>query len=171
MNPEKPRWEGLFLGWLLLAMALLAFIQVVMRYLFHSGFSWGEELGRYLCLLLTFLGAALGVERGSHFSMDALNRILPEGAQVWQERLINLLAAAIYAVVAYFGIDQIIRLHRFASHSPAMQLPMTIPYLVIPLGCGLMAWRSLRRVWRPAGGSGEKAAAARATETGIGAGR
>ena len=148
-QPQRARYEGLFLGWLLLGMALFAFLQVVLRYLFHSGFAWGEELNRYLCILLTFAGAALGVERGSHFSMDALSRVLPARTRIWLERLVLLLSAVIYGIVAGYGILQVIRLQRFASHSPALQLPMSGLYLIIPLGCGLMAWRSLRRIFHP----------------------
>lgn len=135
--------EGLILGWLLLVMALLAFVQVVMRYLFHSGFSWGEEVNRYLCVVLTLGGAALGIEKGSHFTMDALYRVLPERVKPFLTTLIHLLSALIYAVVAGYGTVQIRRLYRFSSHSPALQIPMFIPYLVIPLGCSLMAWRCL----------------------------
>jgi len=146
--------EGLVLGWLLLGMALLAFVQVVMRYLFHSGFSWGEEVNRYLCVVLTFGGAALGIEKGSHFTMDVLYRILPEQVRPFLESLIHLLSALIYTVVAGYGIIQVSRLYHFSSHSPALQIPMFIPYLVIPLGCSLMAWRSLRLVFRPVAAAG-----------------
>jgi len=146
--------EGLVLGWLLLGMALLAFLQVVMRYLFHSGFSWGEEVNRYLCVVLTFGGAALGIEKGSHFTMDALYRIMPERFKPFLASLIHLISALIYAVVAGYGIIQVSRLYRFSSHSPALQMPMFIPYLVIPLGCSLMAWRSLRLLFRPVAAAG-----------------
>ncbi len=146
---RRARCEGLFLGWLLLGMALFAFLQVVLRYLFHTGFSWGEELNRYLCILLTFTGAVLGVERGSHFSMDVLRRVLPPGLSLWVERLVLLLSAMIYAVTAWYGFIQVARLHRFASHSPALQLPMSGLYLIIPLGCTLMAWRSLKAIISP----------------------
>ncbi len=155
-HPKRARYEGLLLGWLLLGMALFAFLQVVLRYLFHSGFAWGEELNRYLCILLTFAGAALGVERGSHFSMDVLQRILPPGARIWHERITLLLTAIIYGVVAGYGINQVVRLQRFSSHSPALQLPMSGLYLIIPCGCGLMAWRSFRRIFTTASASADQ---------------
>ncbi len=139
--------EGLILGWLLLGMALLAFVQVVMRYLFHSGLPWGDEVNRYLGVVLTFAGAALGVEKGTHFSMDILCRILPERFRPLLVKLIHLLSALIYAGVAGYGVIQVNRLYRFSSHSPALQMPMYIPYLIIPLGCSLMAWRSLRLIF------------------------
>ncbi len=152
---EKARKiEGLLLGWLLLGMALLAFVQVVMRYFFHSGLSWGDEVNRYLGVVLTFVGAALGVEKGSHFSMDVLYRVLPERLQPLLKKLIYLLSALIYAGVAGFGIIQVGRLYHFHSQSPALQLPMYIPYLIIPLGCTLMAWRSLCLIFRGGAGNG-----------------
>jgi len=156
---ESRQVEGLVLGWLVLGMAVLAFVQVVMRYLFHSGFSWGDELNRYLCVVLTFGGAALGVEKGSHFTMDAaLHRVLPEKIRPFLEILIHLISALIYVVVTGYGIIQISRLYRFSSHSPALQIPMFIPYLVIPLGCSLMAWRSLRLIFVRNVGGGENSA-------------
>ena len=141
------QFEELFLGWLLLSMAVIAFIQVVMRYFFHSGFAWGEEINRYLCILMTFMGASLGVKRSTHFSMDAIHRILPEIGQKILARLVHLLTAIIYAVVTWYGVIQIMRLARYGSHSPAMQIPMVIPYLVIPLFFALMTARSLIKAW------------------------
>ena len=139
--------EELLLGWLLLSMAVIAFIQVVMRYFFHSGFAWGEEINRYLCILMTFMGTALCVKRGTHFSMDALHRVLPEKGQKILAHLVHLLTAIIYATVTWYSVIQIMRLARYGSHSPSMQIPMVIPYLAIPLFSGLMTIRSLIKAW------------------------
>ncbi|MBN2232481.1 MAG: TRAP transporter small permease [Deltaproteobacteria bacterium] len=142
-------FEELALGWLLLGLAVLAFIQVVLRYAFHTGFSWGEEISRYLCVLLTLMGAAIGVRTGAHFSMDALRRLAsPFWARIL-DAVVNLVCAAVYATVCGYGTMQVLQLNRFGSTSPALSLPMALPYAVIPLFALVMTLRSLLAVIRP----------------------
>ena len=69
--------EELVLGFTLLGLAIFVFIQVVLRYGFHFAYSWAEELGRYMTIFFTFLGASLGIKYGTHFSVEALVQYLP----------------------------------------------------------------------------------------------
>jgi C4-dicarboxylate transporter DctQ subunit len=146
------------LGWLLLGIAVLAFIQVVLRYAFHTGFPWSEEISRYLCVLLTFMGAAIGVRRGSHFSMDALRRLASPFWRRLLDALANLICTAVYGTVCWFGVIQVLQLHRFGSTSPALSLPMVLPYAIIPLFALVMAGRSLLAVFLPPPAAGKPAA-------------
>ena len=66
------RLEEGVLGISLLGLALMAFVEVLGRYLFNHSFTWFEEFSRYFGVFLTFLGASLGVKHGVHFSMDLL---------------------------------------------------------------------------------------------------
>ena len=54
--------------------------QVLTRYVFQHPAAWPEEAARYLFVWVALLGAALGVDRGVHFSLDLLTSRLPAGA-------------------------------------------------------------------------------------------
>lgn len=57
---------------ILATMSILVFINVVLRYGFHSSISMTEELSRYLFVWLTFLGAILAFNENQHVRVTML---------------------------------------------------------------------------------------------------
>jgi C4-dicarboxylate transporter, DctQ subunit len=132
----------------LLGLSVLAFVQVVARYLFGVSFTWFEELSRYLGVFMTFLGAGLGVKYGLHFSMDFMvERVPPKAARVM--RLVSaLIAVALFLTLAWLGGQHCAKLMHFNALSPAMKIPMFWAYLPIPFFSLVMAARFGLRAWR-----------------------
>lgn len=58
-------------------MVALVFGNVVMRYLFNSGFAAAEELARLMFVWLIFLGAILALRHHGHLGVDMLQAKLP----------------------------------------------------------------------------------------------
>lgn len=135
--------EELTLGFTLLGLALFVFVQVVLRYGFHFAYSWAEELGRYLTIFLTFLGASLGVKYGTHFSMEAVVQYLPDRSQHLVKAVANLICGLFFLLVIYFAWLQIEKLHRYGASTATLHLPMYVPYLPIPLFSLTMGLRFL----------------------------
>src|SRR5262245_65799321 len=61
----------------LVAMCVLVFSNVTLRYLFNSGIPTSEELSRWLLVWLTFLGAIVALRQHAHLGVDTLVRALP----------------------------------------------------------------------------------------------
>lgn len=61
----------------LLAMVIMVFGNVVMRYVFNSGILISEELSRYAFIWLTYLGAMVAMREGGHLGVDTLIKHLP----------------------------------------------------------------------------------------------
>jgi TRAP-type transport system small permease protein len=61
----------------LLAMVLMVFGNVVMRYAFNSGILISEELSRYAFIWLTYLGAMVAMRDGGHLGVDTMIKHLP----------------------------------------------------------------------------------------------
>ena len=135
--------EELFVGYLLLIIAFGATFQVVMRYGFNIAYDWFEEWARYLTVLVTFVGAGLGVKYGTHFSMEALTQYVPDRFAHLLKVLANLVSSFIMAVVCYFAWVQIGKLYRFEVLTPATQVPMWIPYLPIGIFSAVISFRFL----------------------------
>ncbi len=114
----------------------IIFVQVVLRYVFESPFSWAEELARYLLIWITCLGSAYAIRDGMHISINYLRNKLDGFAQ-------SAISALIYVLVLVFFIFCIkegtaFSLAQWTQRSTAMQIPMTIPYAAIPLGFAIM---------------------------------
>lgn len=65
----------------LLAMVLLVFGNVVLRYVFNSGIDVSEELSRWLFIWITFLGAIVAVRDRAHLGTGFLLNRLGDGGK------------------------------------------------------------------------------------------
>ena len=139
--------EELLLGFTLLGLAIFVFLQVILRYGFHFAFSWAEELGRYLTIFLTFLGASLGVKYGSHFSMEALSQNLPHRYRHLMKAVVNLICGLFFVLVIYFSWQQIGKLHRYGASTATLHVPMYVPYIPIPFFSITIALRFFYRCY------------------------
>ena len=131
----------------ILGLAVIAFVQVLCRYLLGFSFTWMEELSRSLAVFIAFLGASIGVRQGTHFSMDLLyEKLASDRARHILQVIVYGLSAAIFAVVAWFGLEQVMKLRGFGVVTSALRVPKYWAYVPIPFFSVIMAVRSLSRV-------------------------
>ncbi|MCJ0762325.1 TRAP transporter small permease [Variovorax terrae] len=61
----------------MVAMVIMVFGNVVLRYVFNSGITMSEEMARYCFIWLTYIGAMVAMRDGGHLGVDTLVRHLP----------------------------------------------------------------------------------------------
>jgi TRAP-type C4-dicarboxylate transport system permease small subunit len=66
----------------LVAMVIMVFGNVVLRYAFNSGILVSEELSRYCFIWLTYIGAMIAMRERGHLGVDTLVRRLPRTGKV-----------------------------------------------------------------------------------------
>ncbi|MCR5346486.1 MAG: TRAP transporter small permease [Fretibacterium sp.] len=124
------------------------FVNVVLRYAFSASTSWAEELIRYLMIWITFIGGCVCVRRGAHIRMDFIMTMMPRQVGLWLTRLVYVLAAAFCAALCWYGTRLMIFTVARGQTTPAMGLPMWLPYAAMPLGSALMALHFLQELFR-----------------------
>ena len=114
----------------------IIFVQVILRYVFQSPFSWAEELARYLLIWITCLGSAYAIRDGMHISIGFLQSKLKGSAQT----VVRMVTYAVTLVFFIYCIKEglVFSLAQWTQRSTAMQIPMTLPYIAIPLGFAIM---------------------------------
>lgn len=112
-------------------MVIVTFAQVLARFVFNNPISWSEEVARFLFVWITLVGAAHAVSFAKHFAVDFLFARLSPATQKWVNKLILLCVLAFALLMLGYG-GYVTNFTRFQV-SPALLLPMTIPYLCIPL--------------------------------------
>ncbi|WP_332824462.1 TRAP transporter small permease [Ramlibacter sp.] len=65
----------------LVAMVIMVFGNVVLRYAFNSGILVSEELSRYFFIWLTYIGAMIAMRERGHLGVDTLVRRLPRAGK------------------------------------------------------------------------------------------
>lgn len=138
--------EGYILSLTFVSLALIATVEVVCRYVFDFSFTWFVEIGRYLGIFATFLGASLAVKKGCHFSTEVLGGILSPKARRVQKAFIGLICGSFLSVLAYYSFRLVLKQHSFGTTSPTLQMPMYIAYLPIPVFSSIMAFRFFKSI-------------------------
>ena len=79
--------EACFIVPLMFLMSIIIFVQVVMRYVFHSSLTWSEEMARYLFVWLVYFSVAYTAKKEAHIRIDAAINIYPKKARPFPENL------------------------------------------------------------------------------------
>lgn len=135
------RAEEIIIGTLIFLASLILFSNVVARYLFNAGFPWAEEVVRYQIVWMVFLGASVAAREGIHIGVDILAKFSPPSVAKLIRLLVNLISVVFALMLVFFGADLISQTRMFGQVSPALQVPMWLVQLAIPVGGGLMAIR------------------------------
>jgi TRAP-type C4-dicarboxylate transport system permease small subunit len=117
--------------------SILVFGQVVSRYCFEYTPVWSEELSRFLIVWSIFIGVAIGVRKNQHIGVDAIIRFLPHKLKLASEVLLNLIGVVVIAILIYSSFEFIGHTMEYEQLSPAMRIPMYIPYIAMPVGLSL----------------------------------
>ena len=114
-------------------MTVVVLAGVFFRYVLEAPLPWSEELARYLMVWGASLGASVAFEQGSHVAVTLLLDKFPRRVG----KLLTLIAQIV--IIGFMTIvvkEGFVLAHELKiQESTAMELPMTWPYLAIPVGC------------------------------------
>lgn len=128
---------------LLSLMALLAFANVVTRYIFHLPLAFTEELEVNALVWLTLLGTASAFRRRRHLRMLFLQDKFSRPVRCWLNKCIALLGIGLFSVLGYLGYQQILEEKFLEITSESLNLPQWMYTICIPIGCLLIVIRIL----------------------------
>ncbi|MCO5105766.1 MAG: TRAP transporter small permease [Burkholderiaceae bacterium] len=112
------------------AICVILFAQVVFRYAGDS-LGWSEEVSRHLLVAITFLGGTVAYKRASFIGLQGIGHSLGPAFQRSVVLVLQVLTLACFALIAWFGAAYTIKAAEHTSAS--LQIPMSIPYSVIPI--------------------------------------
>ena len=140
--------EEYVLCFMVLQMGLSIFLQVVLRYTFHTAITWLDELVHIEVVLLTFFGAGLGIKYGSHISVDILKKSVKEPFQSLLEVLNHLVIAVYVMLVVYFGAGLIKLMAARPHFTPTLRIPKHYLYFIVCVGLSLICIRSILKSYQ-----------------------
>lgn len=123
-----------------LAMVVLAALQIVMRNVLGMGLLWIEPLLRALVLWIGLLGAVVASRDGQHIALDVLTRALPPR---WRRPLRGagcLFTTLVCGALAWHGVRYVLLEYDFAGTAFA-DVPTWAVVVIIPLALALIGIR------------------------------
>lgn len=134
------KWLEKFLKFLVAVgngvMLLLVFAQVITRYCFNYTPYFGEELARYLFVWVVFLSLPLVARYGGHMAIETLTSRASGSYLKFLNICADIFSIAFLLIMVVYGIQMVIRTSY--QTSPALMVPMSWVYVVIPFGCAIM---------------------------------
>jgi C4-dicarboxylate transporter DctQ subunit len=128
----------ILVGAIMTGTAFVLFVNVVLRYVFHYGMSWAEEVTRYIMLWTVFIGAGVISREGTHVSMEAFFNIWPEKFKRIGFLAINIFCIATIVAIFFFGMGIVKMVIETGQTSEAAFIPMWLIYGAFPIGSILM---------------------------------
>lgn len=112
----------------------LVFLDVVLRFVFNTGFIWLQELTLYSAAWMVILGAGWAIRHGAHIGISVFVNRLPSG----RRRLVALLALLlcfVYCCLFLYGSAVYLqKLYTIGIEMEDIAFPKWIAMLVLPLG-------------------------------------
>ncbi len=140
------RIEDGILVLILVAMVLLAFVQILLRNVFGIGLIWIEPLVRQMLLWVALAGAMVATRDHNHITVDAVSRFLPPGRIRPAARLLcDAFSALICGLLTYATFLVFYREFQDPLLGDILPgLPHWGSLLTLPLAFGVMTLRFLR---------------------------
>ena len=108
--------------------------QVASRYLLGAPSSFTDELARYLMIWIGILGAAYVSGRNMHVAIDVLPSRLNENTQKRLKLIVRVLIILFCLGAMVIGGSRLVYItHVLDQNSPALQVPLSLVYVVIPI--------------------------------------
>jgi C4-dicarboxylate transporter DctQ subunit len=93
---------------------------------------------------LVFLGIAAAARKNSHFSVEVAFLLSPKRFHKYLRAFIMVMVVFFTTVVSGLAIKFVINLHKMGQISPSLGIPIWMMYAAIPIGCFLMALRTVQ---------------------------
>ena len=122
-------------------MTVVVLLQVLGRYVFNYSIDWSTETATFAQIWMVLLGAGIAMRRKLHVGVDVLVQVLPR--QLQRLFLIVTLVLCLWFLgVAIEGSFRLIKIGLIQT-SPALTIPMWLPYLSLPVGLSYFAFEFL----------------------------
>lgn len=150
MKKSLDRILGSVLVFLMVVIVLAVLWQVFSRYVMQSPSSVTEELARYLLIWIGILGAAYAAGQQDHLAINLLEEKLNKENRKRLRIGIDLLIIFFCVTVLIIGGGNLVYVnYDLGQSSAALEIPLYIVYLVVPLSGLLIIVYKINEILNP----------------------
>ena len=113
---------------LLVALTVVAFMQVLFRYVFNTSLSWSEELVRDFVITLIYLSAVYSIRTRSAIRVEIIDLAIKGKAKAALDALIDLGSSGVMFYVSYLATFLVKNALKVDQRTAALNMPMGVMY-------------------------------------------
>ena len=128
----------------LLAICVIAFWQVVLRYTMGKSLPWSEEVIAALMVIMAMAGAARGIRVKAHTEIEGVANILPSPISIGLRVLTTLITLAFLVLVTVSSFILFERAGVGGLKTPYLRIPYSYIYSSMVIGGALMVYEFVK---------------------------
>lgn len=125
---------------------VIIFAQVVVRYIFHSGYPWMEESARFMIIWMSFLASTVAIRHRKHMFIDIFESMLPEKGRMALNVFFDILMIAFFAIMVVLGYQYTVQ--NQSNFSSGLNISMVYVYTSLIAGMFLMTLYTIECLWK-----------------------
>ena len=142
-------FEPLMMFVLFFAMTTLITVQVILRFVFKTGFAWGEEVARYLFVWLVFMSIPYAARNNRHIGLDFIRELFPEIVRKIYMVLIDVAALVMFALFLKSSVMICMHATRYGDMAQTLNASVNWMHAAAVVGYGLVLLRELQTlIWK-----------------------
>ncbi len=132
----------------LFLMAVIIILQVFQRYVLQHSLDWPEELARYFFIYSVYVGASYAASGRRHLEVTVVRTVFGKKAGNYFTIIAYIITVVFCGLMFIWGVRMVDFVITTNQLAPALQFPMYIAYICIPLGFFLMGLRTIWVIWK-----------------------
>ena len=139
---DADKVEKLLMGGVFMALTVLIFIQIIIRWMGLQSFSWLEEIAQYSYLCVVFVGTSIGISEGG-LSRVSVYKSLPAPIVKIIDLAIGVLATVVSGYSAYLSYEIFVKMLKLKMTTSVLSMPISFFYAFIMVSFAGMTIRFL----------------------------
>lgn len=131
---------------LVAGMVLVIWFGVIERYFLHMGYTWTEELSRYIMIWAALLAVSCGAFYREHIGLDIVGRFLPSGGARGLKIILDLVSLSFFLFLTWYGVGM--AGDGLGQYATIFSITMVVPFAAVPVSAALTAFQIFAAMFR-----------------------
>jgi TRAP-type C4-dicarboxylate transport system permease small subunit len=124
-----------FCAILMAALVMVIWFEVFQRYALRLGFTWGEELSRYIMIWAALMAVPVGAYRREHIGLEFISNALPAAQRRYLRLVLDIIGLAFFLFLTVYGVGM--AASGKTQYATIFGMNMVVPFASVPI-CGAL---------------------------------
>jgi TRAP-type transport system small permease protein len=124
-----------FCALLMAVLVMVIWFEVFQRYALRLGFTWGEELSRYIMIWAALMAVPVGAYRREHIGLEFVSNALSTAQRRYLRLALDVIGLAFFMFMTIYGVGM--AASGKTQYATIFNMNMVVPFASVPI-CGAL---------------------------------